>query len=274
MVQIPPSVPLSSDAGLEHMMALVSISPVCARAIAEAFATLADSLEASGGTPPVVSIPTSVTAPPLMPVDVQAPPSLSVATAQLIATMPSSPTAVEDSLTAVEVSSPSLSTVAEDDDLASLTAVEVSEAGTSPDNIHTITASEAAPITDNKVTEEPMVPSSGFVSLWPVPNNYEYHVPSDFAEGRVYVVTEGLELGVYVGWDTVSPLVTGVPSATFHRVSSVPYGITCLDRAIACQTTALTRPEKGKPDSDKQTASMEKKGTLRNGRDGGKQGGL
>lgn len=92
-------------------------------------------------------------------VDVQAPPSLSVATAQLIATAPSSPTAVE-------VSSPSPSTVAEDDDLASLTAVEVSEAGTSPDNIHTITASEAAPITDNEVTEEePMVPPPGFVGL-------------------------------------------------------------------------------------------------------------
>ncbi|KAF4566599.1 hypothetical protein EYR36_012030 [Pleurotus pulmonarius] len=240
MVQIPPSVPLSSDAGLEHMMALVSISPARARAVAEAFATLVDSLEASGGTPPVVSIPTSVTAPPLTPVDVQAPPSLSVATAQLIATAPLSPTAVEDSLTAVKASLPSPSTVAEDDDLASLTAVEVSEAGTSPDNIYTITASEAAPITDNEVMEEePMVPPPGFVGLWPVPNNYEYHVPSDFAEGRVYVVTRGLELGVYVGWDTVSPLVTGVPSATFHRVSSVPYGITCLDRAIACHTAAL-----------------------------------
>ncbi|KIJ89449.1 hypothetical protein K443DRAFT_16110 [Laccaria amethystina LaAM-08-1] len=51
-----------------------------------------------------------------------------------------------------------------------------------------------------------------------------YHVPAANADGPFYVVTRGRNLGIFGGWETVSPLVTGVSHAVYSRVASVAEG--------------------------------------------------
>ncbi|EDR07207.1 uncharacterized protein LACBIDRAFT_299143 [Laccaria bicolor S238N-H82] len=51
-----------------------------------------------------------------------------------------------------------------------------------------------------------------------------YHIPAANADGPFYVVTCGRNLGIFSGWETVSPLVTGVSHAVYSRVSSVAEG--------------------------------------------------
>ncbi|KAF9491513.1 hypothetical protein BDN71DRAFT_1510281 [Pleurotus eryngii] len=64
-------------------------------------------------------------------------------------------------------------------------------------------------------------PSSNFTTSWVVPIGYPYNLPSDFEEGPFYVITQGLNVSVFSGWDTTSPLVTRVSSVIFWSVPSV-----------------------------------------------------
>ncbi|EDQ99033.1 uncharacterized protein LACBIDRAFT_317738 [Laccaria bicolor S238N-H82] len=51
-----------------------------------------------------------------------------------------------------------------------------------------------------------------------------YHVPGPNDYPPFYVVTRGRNIGVFSGWENVSPLVTGVSHAVYSRVSSIAEG--------------------------------------------------
>ncbi|EDR01227.1 uncharacterized protein LACBIDRAFT_333469 [Laccaria bicolor S238N-H82] len=51
-----------------------------------------------------------------------------------------------------------------------------------------------------------------------------YHVPAANTDGPFYVVARGRNIGIFSGWETVSPLVTGVSHAVYSRVASIAEG--------------------------------------------------
>ncbi|KAJ8489106.1 hypothetical protein ONZ45_g13698 [Pleurotus djamor] len=63
-----------------------------------------------------------------------------------------------------------------------------------------------------------------------------YHVPDADETGTIYVITRGRDIGVFIGWDTVSPLVTGVSRAVYFTVDSLEEGHRRMARAIAAGT--------------------------------------
>ncbi|EDR14475.1 uncharacterized protein LACBIDRAFT_321568 [Laccaria bicolor S238N-H82] len=71
----------------------------------------------------------------------------------------------------------------------------------------------------------PNVPSN---AVLPPPHlvtvGHGYHVPGPNDNPPFYVVTRGCNIGIFSGWENVSPLVTGVSHAVFSRVGSIAEG--------------------------------------------------
>ncbi|EDR10032.1 uncharacterized protein LACBIDRAFT_317933 [Laccaria bicolor S238N-H82] len=60
-----------------------------------------------------------------------------------------------------------------------------------------------------------------------------YHIPASTEAGPFYMVTRGLEIGIFAGWGNTSQLVTGISNAVFSRVPSVHEGHIRMQQAIA-----------------------------------------
>ncbi|KIJ91086.1 hypothetical protein K443DRAFT_135564 [Laccaria amethystina LaAM-08-1] len=65
-----------------------------------------------------------------------------------------------------------------------------------------------------------------------------YHLPAAGATGPYYCITRGRDIGVYAGWEHVSPLVIGVSRAVFGRVDSIQEGRNRMDTAESAGLTA------------------------------------
>ncbi|KAK0503756.1 hypothetical protein EDD18DRAFT_1344615 [Armillaria luteobubalina] len=87
-------------------------------------------------------------------------------------------------------------------------------------------------------TSAPMGPS-GEISFGPLPTNaiivpqdYNYHVPSPTQRGPYYLVTRGLDIGIYVGWEPTTALMIAVSHSIYCRVPSIQVGYIHLNVAI------------------------------------------
>ncbi|EDR11625.1 uncharacterized protein LACBIDRAFT_314031 [Laccaria bicolor S238N-H82] len=65
-----------------------------------------------------------------------------------------------------------------------------------------------------------------------------YHLPAAGAAGPFYCITRGRDIGVFAGWEHVSPLVIGVSRAVFGRVDSIQEGQNRMDAAVNAGLTA------------------------------------
>ncbi|KAK0496501.1 hypothetical protein EDD18DRAFT_1105614 [Armillaria luteobubalina] len=84
-------------------------------------------------------------------------------------------------------------------------------------------------------TSAPMGPS-GEIPFRPLPTNaivvpqdYNYHVPNPTQRGPYYLVTCGLDVGIYAGWEPTAALVIGVSHSIYCRVPSIQGGIPALN---------------------------------------------
>ncbi|KAJ8515005.1 hypothetical protein ONZ45_g7537 [Pleurotus djamor] len=82
-------------------------------------------------------------------------------------------------------------------------------------------------------------PPAPLLAPWTLPVGYNFPVPSPGEAGPFYIVSRGLNAGVFARWDQTAPLVIGVRGAVYHGVPSIGRGIEVLQVAIARGDAAL-----------------------------------
>ncbi|KAG9226989.1 hypothetical protein CCMSSC00406_0008961 [Pleurotus cornucopiae] len=240
--------PAAVDA-LGDMMALVSISPARARLLGRALLAYADSFgpEDAEDTSVMSSSPADGSAASASTTSV--PVSTAPAVANVTGTVPAPTTsaAVIPAPTTSAVVIPPLTTSAPA--LPVLTAPAVANATGTPPSVaptptvtsSAVTAGSATLVgaSDDDDDSEPNIPPPGFVGAWPVSPMYDYAIPDYNEVGPYYVVVRGTEIGVFAGWDVVSPLVTGVPGAIHRRTATVALGIARMETALEHGSAAV-----------------------------------
>ncbi|KAG9221452.1 hypothetical protein CCMSSC00406_0010143 [Pleurotus cornucopiae] len=79
----------------------------------------------------------------------------------------------------------------------------------------------------------------------PAQPGVQYHVPSAAEHargGQLYVVTRGLNIGIFYGWENVAPLVTGVSRAVYFTIDDVQEGHQRMLNAINNQSASRVAP--------------------------------
>ncbi|KAK0438396.1 hypothetical protein EV421DRAFT_1906640 [Armillaria borealis] len=66
-----------------------------------------------------------------------------------------------------------------------------------------------------------------------VPDGFNYHIPHARERGPYYLVAQGLDIGIYAGWEATAALVIGVSSSVYCKVPSVYVSCLRLDAGIA-----------------------------------------
>ncbi|KIJ92407.1 hypothetical protein K443DRAFT_13626 [Laccaria amethystina LaAM-08-1] len=61
---------------------------------------------------------------------------------------------------------------------------------------------------------------------------YGYHVPGPNESGPYYMASRGRNIGIFSGWEILSPFVTGVSHSAYSKVSSIQEGHTRVAAAI------------------------------------------
>ncbi|KAH7919290.1 hypothetical protein BV22DRAFT_1133938 [Leucogyrophana mollusca] len=63
-------------------------------------------------------------------------------------------------------------------------------------------------------------------------NGFDYEVPRPNSKGPFYCVTKGTRLGIFAGWQTTSPLMTGISHAVHSRVDTIAEGVQIFHEAF------------------------------------------
>ncbi|PBK66205.1 hypothetical protein ARMSODRAFT_977841 [Armillaria solidipes] len=84
------------------------------------------------------------------------------------------------------------------------------------------------------------------MSATPVGEDFEYHIPLLDEEGPFYVVTRGVDVGVFAGWEDTATLVLGIPGSVYRGAPSYDIAIERIEYTLRRNRCALLPAKKVK----------------------------